>query len=203
MIRIAGIFIVAVVTLFPLLAQAVENGGPAPDFTLKDSTGEPRTLSDYRGKYVVLEWLNHGCPFVKKHYNMDYQNMQGLQREFTEKGVIWLSIISSAEGKQGFMTPEEANQAVQEKKASPTAVLLDPEGTVGRLYGAKTTPHMFIVDPNGKLIYQGAIDDRSSFLTGSIKKANNYVRLALGEAMAGKPVSQAVTTPYGCSVKYK
>ena len=168
-----------------------------------DNNGAERTLSDYRGQYVVLEWLNHGCPFVKKHYKMKYQNMQGLQKEFTGKGVIWLSIISSAKGKQGFMTPEEANEAVREKQASPTAVLFDPEGKVGRLYGAKTTPHMFVINPKGKLIYQGAIDDKSSFRAATIKKANNYVRLSLNEAMSGRPVSNPVTKPYGCSVKYK
>lgn len=201
--RRAGMLTAAILTLIALPLQAVENGASAPDFTLPASEGGQITLSDYRGKYVVLEWLNHGCPFVKKHYDMDYQNMQALQREFTQEGVVWLSIISSAEGKQGFMTAEEANEAVREKKASPTAVLLDSSGKVGRLYGAKTTPHMFIIDPGGMLIYQGAIDDQSSFRTATLKKANNYVRLALNEAMAGKPVSRPVTTPYGCSVKYK
>lgn len=203
MFRRASIFIAPLLILFALSAQAVENGKDAPEFTLMDSSGAERTLSDYRGQYVVLEWLNHGCPFVKKHYNMDYRNMQGLQKEFTAKGVIWLSIISSAEGKQGFMTPQEANEALREKEASPTAVLFDTEGNVGRLYGAKTTPHMYIIDPEGKLIYQGAMDDNSSFRAGTIKKANNYVRLSLNEAMSGKPVSNPVTKPYGCSVKYK
>ncbi len=203
MFRKASIFIVPLITLIAFSAQAVENGKHAPDFSLTDSKGEKRTLSDYRGKFVVLEWLNHGCPFVKKHYDMDYKNMQGLQKEFTKKGVVWLSIISSAEGKQGHMTPDEANEAVREKKASPTAMLLDPDGKVGRLYGAKTTPHMYIIDPEGKLIYQGAIDDKSSFRKATIEKANNYVRLALNEAMSGQPVSNPVTKPYGCSVKYK
>jgi hypothetical protein len=203
MFRKASIFILPLLVVLGLSAQAVENGKPAPDFTLMDSNGEKRTLSDHRGKFVVLEWLNHGCPFVKKHYKMSYQNMQGLQKEFTDKGVIWFSIISSAEGKQGYMTPEEANEAVREKKAAPTAVLLDPTGKVGRLYGAQTTPHMYIIDPQGKLIYQGAIDDKSSFRAATIKNANNYVRVALNEAMSGKPVSNPVTKPYGCSVKYK
>jgi peroxiredoxin len=203
MFRRASIFIAPLWILFVLSAQAVENGKEAPEFSLMDNNGAERTLSDYRGKYVVLEWLNHGCPFVKKHYNMDYQNMQGLQKEFTAKGVIWLSIISSAEGKQGFMSAEQVNEAIREKKASPTAVLFDPDGKVGRLYGAKTTPHMYIIDPEGKLIYQGAIDDNSSFRAATIKKANNYVRLSLNESMSGKPVSNPVTKPYGCSVKYK
>lgn len=203
MFRRASIFIIPLFILFALSAQAVENGTQAPDFTLMDNNGQKRTLSDYRDQFVVLEWLNHGCPFVKKHYKMKYQNMQGLQKEFTEKGVVWFSIISSAEGKQGFMTPEQANEAVRKKGASPTAVLFDPDGKVGRLYGAKVTPHMYIIDPRGKLIYQGAIDDKSSFRAATIKKANNYVRLSLNEAMSGQPVSNPMTKPYGCSVKYK
>lgn len=186
-------------------AESAEMGDPsigkaAPAFTGVDSNGKSHTLSDFKGKYVVLEWLNHGCPYVRKHY--DGQNMQGLQKEFTGKDVVWLSIISSAEGKQGYSTPEKANADVKENGASPTAVLIDPKGEIGRLYGAKTTPHMFVIDPAGNVIYKGAIDSVKSADKDDVAGATNYVRAALTEAMAGKPVSQAVTTAYGCSVKY-
>lgn len=175
-------------------------GQPAPDFTAVDSKGASHSLSAFKGKYVVLEWLNHGCPYVKKHYGA--KNMQGLQAEFTAKDVVWLSIISSADGKQGYSTPEKANSDVGAHGAKPTAVLLDPKGEVGRLYGAKTTPHMFVVNPKGELIYKGAIDSVKSADADDIAGATNYVRAALTEAMAGKPVSTPETKPYGCSVKY-
>jgi len=186
-------------------SNAAEMGDPriaaaAPDFTAVDSDGKSHTLSDFKGKFVVLEWLNHGCPYVKKHYGA--KNMQGLQSEFTGKGVVWLSIISSADGKQGHSTPGKANADVAEHGAKPTAVLLDPKGDVGRLYGAKTTPHMFVVNPDGNLIYKGAIDSVKSADPDDIVGATNYVRAALTEAMAGKPVTTAESKPYGCSVKY-
>jgi peroxiredoxin len=181
-------------------AESATVGTAAPLFTLVDSEGKTHDLSEYRGKYVVLEWLNHGCPFVLKHYSSG--NMQRLQKKYTGQGVVWLSIISSAPGKQGYSTPEEANEAVKEKDASPTAVLFDSDGTVGRTYGARTTPHMFVVDPEGTLIYNGAIDDRKSTNVADIEGAKNYVATALDEAMSGRPVTVATSQPYGCSVKY-
>lgn len=181
-------------------ASALEIGKPAPSFTGKGSDGKDYNLSDYRGKYVVLEWLNHGCPYVAKHY--DSGNMQGLQKKYTEKETIWLSVISSAPGKQGYSTPEEANADVKKHNASPTAVILDPEGKIGRAYDAKTTPHMFVINPKGDLIYAGAIDSKRSTDQKDIPKSVNYVSQALDEAMAGKPVTTASTQAYGCSVKY-
>ena len=181
-------------------AHAVKVGEPAPAFTATDSNGKQVSLAQYKGKYVVLEWHNQECPFVKKHYGSG--NMPKLQKEWTAKQVVWLSIISSAPGKQGAVDGSGANQDVQKHSAAPTATLLDPKGDVGRLYGAKTTPHMFIVNPQGQLIYNGAIDDKSSPDPADIATSKNYVAQALTEAMAGKPVSQPTTPPYGCSVKY-
>lgn len=185
----------------PAMAGDVELGKAAPDFTLKDTNGNPRSLKEFTGKYVVLEWVNHGCPFVKKHY--ESANMQTLQKEVTGKGVVWLSVCSSADGKQGSLTPAEWKKATSEKDAAPTAVLLDGKGEVGKLFGAKTTPHMYIVDPKGNLIYKGAIDSNPSADKADVKGAKNYVRQALNEAMAGKPVSEPSTQSYGCSVKYE
>lgn len=178
----------------------VETGQKAPDFTLVDVDGNNRSLSEFQGKYVVLEWTNHGCPFVKKHY--DGGNMQNLQKTYAEKGVIWLSINSSAKGKEGSMSPAEWKALLTDKKSVATATLLDPTGQVGKLYGAKTTPHMYIIDPNGNLIYQGAIDSIKSADSEDIPKAQNYVSTALDEAMAGKAVTTSTTKSYGCSVKY-
>ena len=179
---------------------AADVGAAAPDFSLPDSNGETRSLSDFGGQYVVLEWTNDGCPFVRKHYGSG--NMQSLQKEYTAKDVAWLSIISSAPGEQGHVSGAEANALTAERDAAPTAVLLDPSGDVGREYDAKTTPHMYIIDPKGTLIYAGGIDSIPSANPQDIEKAMPYVKLALDEAMAGKPVSQAQTRPYGCSVKY-
>jgi peroxiredoxin len=187
--------------VFAVNPTEAEIGKSAPNFTLPDSNGISHSLSDYEGKIVVLEWLNHGCPFVGKHYNSG--NMQKLQKAYTDKGVIWFSIISSAPGKQGYCTPEEANEITAEKHAVPTAVLLDPEGTVGKLYGAKTTPHMFIIGKDGKLVYNGGIDDIRSTNVEDIAKAKNYVQMALDELLAGKEVTVKTSQPYGCSVKYK
>lgn len=178
----------------------VNVGETAPDFTLTDTNGKAQSLSSYKGKFVVLEWLNHDCPFVHKHY--DSGNMQALQKEYTGKDVVWLSINSSAEGKEGYYSAEKSNELTKEKDASPTAVLLDTDGKVGKLYGAKTTPHMFIVSPQGLLIYQGAIDDKASADQEDIKTSKNYVKAALDEAIAGKAVSEPSTKSYGCSVKY-
>ena len=181
-------------------ALAVTVGQPAPGFTAVDSNGKSRTLADYRGKYVVLEWHNQGCPYTKKHYASG--NMQNLQKEWTAKGVVWFTVISSAPGTQGFVTPSQENDYVKQVSAAPTAVLMDPQGTLGRLYAAKTTPHMFIIDPNGTLIYNGAIDDHATSDAADIGQSKNYVSTALSEAMAGKPVTEPATRPYGCSVKY-
>lgn len=183
------------------LQAAPEVGKPAPDFTAKDSNGKEHKLSDYKGKFVVLEWLNHGCPFVVKHYSSG--NMQNLQKEYTDKGVVWLSIVSSAPGAQGHMSPEETNKKKEEVNSSATAIIIDEEGTVGRLYDAKTTPEMFIINPDGVLIYAGAIDDKKSTDPADIATSKNYVKAALDEAMAGKEVSTPKTKSYGCSVKYK
>lgn len=171
----------------------------ASDFTLTDSNGNAHKLSDYEGKYVVLEWVNHECPFVKRHY--DSGDMQQLQKEFTERGVIWLSINSGACEKPGHWTPERAKEETEAKGAHPTAALLDEDGTVGKLYGAKTTPHMYVINPEGILIYQGAIDNNP---LGEAKGPNyvNYVRAALEAAMEGEEVFVSQTKPYGCSVKY-
>jgi len=179
---------------------AAKVGEAAPAFSTVDSNGKNVSLADYKGKYVVLEWTNNECPFVRKHYGSG--NMQAQQKEFTSKGVVWFTVISSAPGKQGHLDGKEANELTKSRNASPTAVLLDEKGDVGRLYGAKTTPHMFVIDPNGKLIYAGGIDSIASPDVEDLPKATQYVKVALTEAMSGKPVSQAVTAPYGCSVKY-
>jgi peroxiredoxin len=179
---------------------APQVGQPAPEFTLTDSNGTSHKLSDFKGKFVVLEWLNHGCPFVKKHY--DSNNMQMLQKEFTGQDVVWLSIVSSAPGKQGHMSAEDTNKTKAEKGAAPTAILLDENGTIGKLYNAKVTPEMFIVNPEGLLIYAGAIDDKKSTDPDDVKTSKNYVSQALNEALKGKPVTETTTSAYGCSVKY-
>ena len=176
-------------------------GSPAPAFTLTDTHGKQHDLAGFKGKYVVLEWVNFGCPFVKKHYGSG--NMQATQKKAVDKGVVWLSVCSSAQGKQGHMAAAEWNEEIPARKMSSTAVLIDESGEVGRTYGAKTTPHMYIINPDGVLIYKGAIDDKPSTDQDDIPGARNHVLAALDEAMAGKPVSMASTTPYGCSVKYK
>lgn len=181
-------------------AQDAEQPKTAPDFILKDIEGKQHKLSDYAGKFVVLEWINHDCPFVRKQY--DSGNMQRLQKQYTEKGVVWLSVNSSAPGKQGHFPPDTWQKKVKEKGATPTAVLLDPKGEVGRQYGAKTTPHMFVVNPHGKLIYRGAIDDDTSADPKKVLKAKNYVAAAVDAAMAGRQIEVKETRSYGCSVKY-
>ena len=186
--------------LMTLAAWALQPGSPAPDFTAQDTHGKTHTLAEYRGKYVVLEWHNRECPFTHKHYVSG--NMQRLQREWTSKGVVWFTVISSAPGQQGYMTADQENSYLQEVKAAPTAVLLDPAGQLGHLYGAKTTPHMFVISPTGLLIYEGGIDDKATTDEADIATAHNYVSAALEDALAGKPVSTPVTRPYGCSVKY-
>lgn len=179
---------------------SAEVGQPAPDFSLTDSTGATHTLAEHKGKFVVLEWVNYDCPFVKKHYGAG--NMQNLQKEFTGKGVVWFSINSSSPGKQGNFSAEEINQKMAERSAAPTAYLMDQTGKTGKEYGAKTTPHMFIVNPEGVLIYKGGIDDKLSTDPADIPGAKNYVSAALNEAMAGNAVTDASTDAYGCGVKY-
>lgn len=179
---------------------AVATGSQAPNFSVQDANGATRTLAEFRGRTVVLEWTNHGCPYVRKHY--DSRNMQTLQQEATADGVVWLQIISSAVGEQGYLDAAGARARVQTDAAHPTATLLDPTGSVGRAYGALTTPHMYVITPAGLLVYQGAIDDRPSARPSSLEGANNYVRAALADLEAGRAVRTAETTPYGCNVKY-
>ncbi|MGD0739384.1 MAG: redoxin domain-containing protein [Terracidiphilus sp.] len=197
---LAGLAALAV-ALVPVAAgaQAVV-GSPAPAFTATDSHGQTHSLQEYRGKYVVLEWHNQGCPYTKKHYVSG--NMQSLQKEWTTKGVVWFTVISSAPGEQGYVTDAEENAYLEQMHAAPTAVLMDPEGKLGHLFSAKTTPEMYVIDPEGKLIYEGAIDDRATPETSDIKGADNYLNDALMESMSGKPVAHAYTRSYGCSVKY-
>lgn len=192
--------ILAVLVAAGTAVAAPQVGQPAPAFTLTDSNGQSHNLADFKGKLVVLEWLNHGCPFVVKHY--DSGNMQKLQKEYTGKDVVWLSIVSSAPGKQGHMTPEETNKAKAEKGSGATAVLIDEDGTVGKLYDAKVTPELYVINPEGVLVYMGAIDDKKSTDAADVAGAKNYVKQALDEALAGNPVSEPTTTAYGCSVKY-
>ncbi|OGR87725.1 MAG: alkyl hydroperoxide reductase [Elusimicrobia bacterium RIFCSPLOWO2_01_FULL_60_11] len=192
---------IAAVSLLVVQAKDAEIGNPAPEFTLSDLSGKARALSEFKGKFVVLEWTNPECPFVKKHYGSG--NMQGLQKAWTGKDVVWLTLCSSAEGKQGFYGAEEWKKLQKDRGAAPTATLLDPDGKAGKAYGAKTTPHMFVVNPMGMLIYKGAIDDKRSADPGDVKDAKNFVDMALTQSMAGEPVRFSSTQSYGCSVKYK
>jgi peroxiredoxin len=175
-------------------------GKPAPDFIGTDTQGKAYRLSEFKGKRVILEWTNHDCPFVGKHYGAG--NMQATQKDARAKGAVWLSVISSAPGTQGHVSPAEADELTKTRGAEPNAVLLDPEGKIGRLYGAVTTPHMFIIDTDGKLVYKGAIDSIRSSDTDDIPRAVNYVKQAMTQLVAGQPVSPAGSRPYGCSVKY-
>ena len=189
----------ATTTLLALDSPPV--GSAAPDFSLTDAKGKTHSLSQYKGKYVVLEWFNPECPFVKKHYGGG--NMQKLQEEYTGKGVVWLTIDSNAPGTEGNLTSEQAMQKMTEWKTHQTSLLLDPEGKAGRAYGAKNTPNMVVINPEGKLIYEGAIDSKATPNPADIPNSTNYVKVALDESLAGKPVTTANTRPYGCSVKYK
>jgi peroxiredoxin len=193
----------ALFILFATMAIAnaeVSIGKAAPDFTLTDCSGKKVSLSDYKGKVVVLEWVNHGCPFVAKHYGSG--NMQKLQADATAKGVVWLSICSSAPGKQGYATPADALKKCTETQSAATAFLLDESGEVGKTYNAKVTPEMYVINANGVLVYHGAIDNKKSTNPGDIAGAKNYVAAALDEVLSGKPVSTPKTDAYGCSVKY-
>jgi peroxiredoxin len=178
----------------------VEVGQPAPNFSLPDTNGQNHQLSQYKGKWVVLEWYQPDCPFVRKHYGSG--NMQALQKEFTAKGVVWLSIDSSAPGQEGNYPADKLNEIASGQGVARTALLLDPDGKVGHAYGAKTTPDMYIINPEGKLVYEGAIDSKPTTAIADLKTATNYVKVALDDSMTGKSVSQTVTRPYGCSVKY-
>jgi len=181
-------------------AGGVSTGQAAPDFTLTDSNGQTHSLSDFKGQLVVLEWTNDGCPFVVKHYKS--RNMQTLQETYTSKDVIWLSICSSAPGKQGHKNGQAWNQQLRNDQSKATALLLDEDGKVGRMYGAKVTPHVFVINTEGTLIYQGAIDSIKSWKAEDIPKAENYIASALDSAMAGEKVAVSDTPPYGCGVKY-
>ncbi|WP_457282695.1 thioredoxin family protein [Polaromonas sp. P5_D5] len=185
---------------FSVQAATASVGQAAPDFSAPDTAGKTRNLGDYRGKLVVLEWTNPGCPFVRKHYS---GNMQGLQKEFTAKGVVWLSINSTEAESSDYLAPAKLAGWMAEKQGQPTATLMDESGRIGQLYGAKTTPHMYIISPQGQLIYAGGIDSIPSARVDDIKTATNYVRQGLTEALGGKPLSVATSRAYGCSVKYK
>ena len=183
-----------------LPVQAAAPGAAAPDFTIADTSGKPVKLADYRGKFVVLEWTNPECPFVQKHYNS--KNMQELQKEWGAKDVVWLTINSTNSSRSEFKSPDEMASWMRAQGAAPKATLIDGTSATARAYSAKTTPHMFVVDPTGKLVYNGAIDDKRTTNLADAKTANNYVRAALTEATVGKPVTVASTAPYGCSLAY-
>ena len=189
-----------VAATFALAAHAVDIGQPAPAFSLTDLSGKQRSLAEFKGKVVVLEWNNPNCPFVQKHY--DSMNMQSLQKAFGTRDVVWLTVNSTAHSAPDYMDPAALKGWEGEKSATPTAYLMDPAGTVGKAYGAKTTPHMYVIDPGGKLAYAGGIDDRRSTNVDDVKTAKNYVKAALDDVLAGRPVATSTATPYGCSVKY-
>ena len=192
----------AAVALTPAVSFAAspDLGKPAPLFTAVDSNGKTWSLADLKGKVVVIETTNHDCPYVRKHYNA--KNMQDQQREAAAKGVVWLTSASSAKGEQGYVTAAEANQLTQSRNAAPAAVLLDPQSRIARAYGATVTPHMYIIDANGVLVYKGGIDSIPSSSVSDVPKAKQYVRVSLGEVLAGKPVTDSSTRAYGCTLKY-
>lgn len=181
-------------------AAEVKVDTPAPTFTEKDATGKNLSLADMKGKWVVLEWFNKDCPYVKKHYGS--QNMQKLQAEYTKKGVQWMTVISSAEGQQGYMSPADAQANAKALGSAATATLIDADGTMGKAYGAKVTPHMFVINPEGKVVYAGAIDNNDSADPKTIAKSENYVKAALDAGMAGKAITTKTSKAYGCGVKY-
>jgi peroxiredoxin len=185
----------------PAHAATAAVGQSAPDFSALDTAGKMHRLSDYKGKLVVLEWTNPNCPFVGKHYGSG--NMQGLQKEFTSKGVVWLAVNSTAKDSVEYSAPAQLAAWAKEKQAASSATLMDESGKIGQLYGAKATPHMYIISPQGQLLYAGAIDSIASARLEDIRSATNYVRQGLTEALAGKPLSVASTRAYGCSVKYR
>jgi len=195
----AASFMIATAIIGTAMA-APQIGAPAPAFTATDTNGKTHSLSDFRGKTVILEWTNHDCPYVRKHYETG--NMQALQKDATGDGIVWLSVISSAPGLQGHVSPERADELTAERDAAPTAVLLDPQGDVGKAYDARTTPHMYVIDAKGTLVYMGAIDDRPTARHSDVEGARNYVREALNAMEGGEAIAQPVTRAYGCSVKY-
>jgi hypothetical protein len=195
------ILLALVVSGVPQPIFAAKVGQPAPDFTGTASNNRTYHLADYLGKFVVLEWHNNGCPYTQKHYNSG--NMQKLQKQWTAQGVVWFTILSSAPGKQGYVDANGENAYLAKMGAAPTAALLDPTGAIGHVFDAKTTPEMIVINPQGLIIYDGAIDNRPTDDVKDIGGATNYVNLALGQALASKPVETAATRPYGCSVKYK
>jgi len=200
---VAGVGFLALLPPTPVGAEAASVarlGAPAPTFTLTDSNGKALSLADFKGKTVVLEWTNHECPYVRKHYGGN--NMQALQKKWTERGIIWLTVISSHPGAQGFVDGLEANKLTQERGAAPTAVLLDPKGGVGRSYGAQVTPHMYVITGDGTLVYMGGIDDKPTTRLEDLKTARNFVDAALSEVVQGKAVSIKTSRPYGCTIKY-
>lgn len=190
----------AALALTPTAHAAPKVGAPAPEFTGATTSGASLSLADLKGKTVILEWTNHDCPFVRKHYGSG--NMQALQKEATADGVVWLSVISSAPGTQGYVQPGEADRLTRDRGASPSHVILDPEGGIGKAYGARTTPHMYVIDAKGVLRYMGGIDDRPTTRPADVEGANNYVRAALSDMKSGREVATPVARPYGCSVKY-
>jgi len=204
---VAGMTAAVMATAGALIAFSAEAQTPAasaaaPAFTGTTATGETVSLADFAGKTVVLEWTNHDCPFVKKHYNEEYANMQALQSGAADDDVVWLTVISSAPGKQGHVSPDEALAIAEANDAAPAHVILDESGEIGRAYSAKTTPHMFVIEADGALAYDGAIDSISTARVADIPKATNYVTAALGAVAAGEAPDPAATKPYGCSVKY-
>jgi len=194
------ILVVSLMLSVSLPTLAATAGQVAPNFTLTDMHGTPVQLSDFKGKYVVIEWTNPGCPFVRNHYNT--RNMQGLQAEWSAKDVVWLSIDSSNRSSFDFVEPAKLGEWMKARGAAQSAVLIDPDSGTAKLYQAKTTPHMFVIDPQGKIVYAGAIDDRPSTRPEDPPAAKNYVRAALTQATSGLAVATAATTPYGCSIKY-
>lgn len=196
----AALFTAAAVSAGALAQSGPKVGAAAPGFTATDSNGKAVSLADYKGKTVVLEWTNDGCPFVKKHYGA--QAMQSLQKKWTDKGVVWLSVISSPPGEQGYADGPGANKLTADRGAAPSAVLLDPKGDLGRTFGAQVTPHMYVIKGDGTLAYMGGIDDKPSTRTEDLKTAKNFVDAALTEVSEGKPVSVTTSRPYGCTVKY-
>ncbi len=200
-LALVAIFVGAAVGLPATVAAAPVIGQPAPAFTATTADGESRSLADYAGKVVVLEWTNHECPYVRKHYGSG--NMQALQKQAAADGVVWLTVISSAPGEQGYVRAPQAKEIAERAAAVPSEILLDPEGTIGRAYAAKTTPHMYVIDANGRLVYMGGIDDKPTTDPDDVKGARNHVAAALADLAADRPVASPSTRPYGCSVKYR
>ncbi|MGO4405505.1 thioredoxin family protein [Bosea sp. RAF48] len=198
---IAGLTLAGLAVPAVAFAQgAARIGAPAPTFQAVDADGKTRNLADFAGKTVILEWTNHECPYVRKHYNS--ATMQTLQKDMAKEGIVWLSVISSPPGEQGYVDGAKAKELTVQRDAAPAGILLDPKSQVARAYGAQTTPHMYIIDPKGRLAYMGAIDDKPSSAASSLNGAKSYVRQAIAELKAGKPVTEASTKAYGCVVKY-